>query len=508
MLRRLVSNKTSLLAKRNNYAARAYSAHSETEPNFLDQVQLYFGKASGLLANEYDQGLLQLINEVDCVYEFIIPHVRTDKDGKRKVQTIKAYRAQHSHHRLPTKGGIRYAADVNRKEVMALATLMTYKCAVVDVPFGGAKGGIAIDTGSYSAEEIERITRRFAAELTQRGIVSPALDVPAPDYGTGPREMSWFCDTYRTFHPNDINANAVVTGKPVSQHGIRGRAEATGLGVFYSVREATLVDDDMRKLGLTPGIKDKKVVVQGFGNVGYHSAMFFATNGAKVVGVTERDGAVYDPNGLDLDDLKRYVDSQREQRTGAVFRGYPRAKFFANSEDLLEVNCDILIPAALEGTINKTNVHKIQAKIIGEGANGPVTPWANDYLVKQGNTIVPDFFCNAGGVTVSYFEWLKNLGHVQFGKLTKTAEEAGKKDLLNTIQRLTNREITANEYKLLARGSAERDFVYSGLEGTMKTSFANILDISRAKKVDYRTAAFISAIRKIALCYHELGIWP
>lgn len=321
--------------------------------------------------------------------------------------------------------------------------------------------------------------------------------------------MSWFCDTYRTFHPNDINANAVVTGKPVSQHGIRGRAEATGLGVFYSVREATLVDDDMRRLGLTPGIKGKKIIVQGFGNVGYHSANFFAANGAKVVGIAERDGAVYDEDGLDLDDLKRYVDTQRAQRTGAVVRGYPRAKkFFANAEDILEANIDILVPAALEGTINKTNVHKIQAKIVGEGANGPVTPFANDYLVKQGNVVVPDFFCNAGGVTVSYFEWLKNLGHVQFGKLTKTAEEAGKKDLLNTIQRMTGREINNTEYNILARGSAERDFVYSGLEGTMKTAFANILDISRAKKVDYRTAAFISSIRKIALCYHELGIWP
>jgi glutamate dehydrogenase (NAD(P)+) len=514
MLRKLSQNTLALAAKNKPAvqlvaSKQAYSTGPANEPNFLDQVQMYFKTASQELSVEYDPGLLQLINEVDCVYEFVIPHVRVDKDGKRRVQTIKAYRAQHSHHRLPTKGGVRYAPDVNRKEVMALATLMTYKCACVDVPFGGAKGGISIDATQYSVDEIERITRRFASELIQRGIVSPAVDVPAPDYGTGAREMSWFADTYRAFHPNDINANGVVTGKPVSQNGIRGRAEATGLGVYYAVREALSVDDDMRKLGMQPGVKGKRVIVQGLGNVGYHSAQFFAANGAKIVGIAERDGGLYDPDGLNVEDIHKYIVSNRENRTGLVVKGYPRAKkFFANANEVLEAECDVLIPAALEGTINKGNAHKIQAKVIGEGANGPVTPAAAEHLEKQGVIIVPDLFCNAGGVTVSYFEWLKNLGHVQFGKLTKTAEETGKRELLNAVQRLTQRDFTKEEYALLSRGSAERDFVYSGLEGTMKSAFGTILDISRAKKVNYRTAAYISAIRKIALCYAELGIWP
>ncbi|KAL9642672.1 hypothetical protein ABK040_009751 [Willaertia magna] len=477
------------------------SAENSAEPKFLEQVELYFDKAANSTLHE--PGLLQFIKEVDSLYEFIIPHERIDKSGRKVVETIRAYRAQHSHHRLPTKGGIRYDKMVNRNEVMALASLMTFKCACVDVPFGGAKGGICIDPAAYSVEEMERITRRFAAELIQRGVIGPAIDVPAPDYGTGPREMSWIAHTYQTFHPTDINALGVVTGKPISQNGIRGRAEATGLGVFYAVREAVNDADLMHSVGLKPGIEGKRVIVQGLGNVGYHAAKFFEEHGAKIIGIAERDGAVYDPNGLDVTDVKTYVQAKK------TILGYPRCKsVLENPTQVLEADCDILIPAALEGQINLGNAHKIQAKVIGEGANGPTTPGASEVLEKQGVVIIPDLYCNAGGVTVSYFEWLKNLGHVQFGRLTKKAEEKGKKELVRHLQLLTGRELKEDEYSALTQGSSERDFVYSGLEGTMVSSWETILKISREKNVNLRTAAYVSAIDKITLSYNELGIWP
>jgi len=307
------------------------------------------------------------------------------------------------------------------------------------------------------------------------------------------REMSWISDTYRTFRPNDINAMGVVTGKPVSQNGIRGRQEATGLGVFYSVRE--LCDDAelMRKIGLPTGVKGKKVIVQGLGNVGYFTAKFFQENGAKVVGIGERFGAIYDPNGLDVDDVNTY------HKVKHSLLGYPRAKqVLQNTSDVLELDCDILIPAALEGVINLTNAHRIKAKIIGEGANGPTTPAAADILEKNGAYIVPDLFCNAGGVTVSYFEWLKNLGHVQFGRLTRQAEEKGKRNMIDKLQTLTGRELHPSEYDILTRGAAEKDFVYSGLEGTMKESYKIIRNISQDRKVNFRTAAYVSAIDKIS----------
>ncbi|KAF0975215.1 hypothetical protein FDP41_005968 [Naegleria fowleri] len=482
-------------------AFRSSASEETNEPKFLEQVELYFDKAANSTLHE--PGLLQFIKEVDSVYEFIIPHERIDKNGKKVVETIRAYRAQHSHHRLPTKGGIRYDKMVNRNEVMALASLMTFKCACVDVPFGGAKGGICIDPSAHTVEEIERVTRRFAAELIQRGVIGPAIDVPAPDYGTGPREMSWIAHTYQTFHPNDINAFGVVTGKPVSQNGIRGRAEATGLGVFYSVREACSDADLMKSVGLKTGIEGKRVVVQGLGNVGYHAAKFFEENGAIIVGIGERDGAVYDPNGLDVTDVKTYVQAKK------TILGYPRCKtVIENATQILECDCDILIPAALEGQISLKNAHKIQAKIIAEGANGPTTPGASEILEKQGVIIIPDLFCNAGGVTVSYFEWLKNLGHVQFGRLTKKAEEKGKKDMVRHLQLLTGRELKESEYQALTHGSSERDFVYSGLEGTVHEAWQTIIKISREKNVNLRTAAYVSAIDKITLSYNELGIWP
>ena len=330
---------------------------------------------------------------------------------------FEAWRVQHSQHRTPTKGGIRYDSMVNEDEVMALASLMTYKCAIVDVPFGGAKGGIKINPKEFSPEELERITRRYAAELCKRQMLGPGLDVPAPDYGTGEKEMSWIMDTYMALNPGSVDGYGCVTGKPVSQHGINGRREATGLGVFYGVREACSFADDMAAIGLNAGIAGKTVVIQGLGNVGYYSAKFFQEGGAIIVGIGEYEGAIYNPAGLDVDEVFNHRKS-----TGSILN-FPGANNLNETTEILEQVCDILIPAALENVIHEGNASRVRAKIIGEAANGPVTAEADEILNAMGIMIIPDMYLNAGGVTVSYFEWLKNLSHVRFGRLQKRFEQ-------------------------------------------------------------------------------------
>lgn len=457
------------------------------EPKFLEQVEMYFDQAS--VAKPYNTSQLQYMKQVDSIYEFLIPIQVTLPDEKVTTRIIRAYRAQHSHHRLPCKGGIRYAPDVNANEVKALATLMTFKCACVEVPFGGAKGGIQIDPSKHTVAELEKITRRFTTELLKAKIIGPAIDVPAPDYGTGPREMSWIVDTYQRFHPNDINALATVTGKPITQNGIRGRTEATGLGVFYAIRSVIEDPELARSVGLKTGLRGKKVVVQGLGNVGYHTAKFLEESGAIVIGIGEKSGGLYCKEGLQVDSVLQYM------QTKGTIQGYPKAdKVFDNTSDILELECDILVPAALEGVITLKNADKIKAKIIAEAANGPTTPGAASILEKQGAIIIPDLFCNAGGVTVSYFEWLKNLGHVQYGRLTRTAETEGKIRMVNAIEAMTGKQLTDTEYELVTHGSHERDFVYSGLEGTMADGWDNILKTAKQLNINYRTAAFVNAI--------------
>ena len=374
--------------------------------SFFQGVERNFDKAAPY--TRFEKGILEQIKVCNSVYQMRFP-VRIG-DG---VEVIEAYRVQHSHHKLPCKGGIRYSMDVNQDEVMALAALMTYKCAIVNVPFGGAKGGIRINPKSYTPFELEKITRRYASELVKKNFIGAGIDVPAPDYGTGAREMSWIADTYASLNPGDVNALGCVTGKPVSQGGVRGRTEATGLGVFYGVRELCNVAEDMKRLGLNTGIEGKKVIVQGLGNVGYHAAKFFYENGATIVGLAEYEGGIYSEKGLNLEDVVAH-----RKATGSIL-GFPGAKDIKNSAETLEMDCDILIPSALENVINAGNADRIKAKIIGEGANGPLTPEADEILNKKGVIVVPDMFLNAGGVTVSYFEWLKNLSHVRFGRLDK-----------------------------------------------------------------------------------------
>ena len=465
--------------------------------DFLASVSHYFDKAAAL--TDYPKGLLNQVKMCNSVYSFRFP-IRKD-DG---YQTITAWRAQHSHHKLPVKGGIRFSDDANEDEVVALATLMTYKCAVVDVPFGGAKGAVKINPKEYSRNELEQITRRYTAELIKKNFIGPALDVPAPDYGTGAREMAWIADTYLAFHPEQVDALGCVTGKTVSQGGIRGRNEATGLGVFYGLREVCAHAEDMKTLGLEKGIEGKRVVVQGLGNVGYHAAKFCQEGGATLVGIVEYEGAIHDPNGIDLESLMRH-----RKETGSILN-FQNAKNLDRREDGLELDCDILIPAALENQITAENAPRIKAKIIGEGANGPVTSEAEDILQEKGVVVVPDIYINAGGVTVSYFEWLKNLSRVRFGRIEKRFEEASYDRILQLIEKETGRTLTKEERSMVARGADEVDLVYSGLEETMIGAYHQIREIWKRKQGvgTLRTAAFVNAIDKIAISYAELGIFP
>lgn len=465
--------------------------------SFYQNVESYFDKASA--HTKLPKGLLEQIKVCNSVYQMRFPV----KMGN-EYQVVEAYRVQHSHHRMPTKGGIRYSIHVNQDEVMALAALMTYKCAIVDVPFGGAKGGIKISPRNTTVKQLERITRRYTVELIKKNFIGPGLDVPAPDYGTGEREMSWILDTYMSYHPGQIDGYGCVTGKPVSQNGIRGRTEATGLGVMYGLREVVSYKEDMAAIGLQTGLKGKTVIVQGLGNVGYYAAKFLQEEGALIVGIAEMEGGVFDANGLDIPKLFKH-----RKETGSIL-GFPGATDIKDSGSLLEMECDILVPAALENQINITNADKIKAKIIGEAANGPVTPKAEEILLKKGVVIVPDMFLNAGGVTVSYFEWLKNLSHVRFGRMQKRADEATYLNIIDTVERLTGKKVTDKEKRFVTRGADEIDIVYSGLEETMVFAYKAIRDTwKRNKNInDLRTAAFVVAINKIADAYMALGIFP
>ena len=465
--------------------------------SFFQGVERNFDKAAKY--TRFEAGILEQIKACNSVYRMKFP-VRIGDN----IEVIEAYRVQHSHHKLPCKGGIRYSMDVNQDEVMALAALMTYKCAIVNVPFGGGKGGIRIDPKKYTTFELEKITRRYASELVKKNFIGPGIDVPAPDYGTGSREMSWIVDTYASLKPGEVDALACITGKPVTQGGVRGRTEATGLGIYYGVREAVSIEEDMTRLGLTTGIKGKKVIVQGMGNVGYHAAKFFYDNGALIVGLAEYEGGIYNEAGLNL-----YEVVNHRKATGSILN-FPGATNMATSATTLEMPCDILIPSALENVINGTNADRIQAKIIGEGANGPLTPEADEILGAKGVMIIPDMYLNAGGVTVSYFEWLKNLSHVRFGRMDKRFSENQNTSILSAVENLTGKKATDTERKQILHGPDEADLVYSVLEDTMISSYHEIHDewVRLERKVDMRTAAFVVAINKVGVSYEELGIFP
>ncbi|MFN8319157.1 MAG: Glu/Leu/Phe/Val dehydrogenase [Saprospiraceae bacterium] len=471
---------------------------STKQINFYESVQRNFDKAAAI--SKHPKGLLDQIKVCNAVYQMNFP-VKIGKD----FQVIEAYRVQHSHHRLPTKGGIRFSHLVNQEEVMALAALMTYKCAIVDVPFGGAKGGVKISPRQYTPEELERITRRYTVELIRKNFIGPSLDVPAPDYGTGEREMAWILDTYQTFKGGEIDAAGCVTGKPVNQSGIHGRTEATGRGVYYGLRELCNDAKMMAKVKLETGIAGKTMVIQGLGNVGsYAGKICQQEGGVRVIGVSEQEGTIVSDKDINIEKLVEY----RKQK-GSIM-GFPGTKKLENREDWVKIECDILLPAALESQINKENAKFVKAKIIGEAANGPVTADAEAILLKKGILIMPDMYLNAGGVTVSYFEWLKNLSHRRFGRLEKRFDQNTYSNLLATMEKMTGKSISQRERTFLTRGADEVDLVRSGLEETMINSYDQIMEyFNRYKRIeDLRTAAFSCALDKVANDYLTLGVFP
>jgi len=463
--------------------------------NFYEQVNRNFDKAAAY--TRFDEGLLNQIKVCNHVYHMTFP-IRRDNGNS---EVIEGWRVEHSHHKTPTKGGIRFSHKVDESETMALASLMTYKCALVDVPFGGAKGGVKISRRDYSEGELERITRRYTYELIAKKFIGPGIDVPAPDYGTGASEMGWILDTYRQVN-SDLNAEGCVTGKPVGMGGIRGRTEATGRGVYFGICEVCNNKDDMDYLGLEKGIPGKTFIVQGLGNVGYHAAKYMTEAGAKLVGVAELEGSIYDPKGMDLEELMAF-----RAETGSII-GFGDSKSSDDNTKALEFECDILIPAALESQITAENADRVKAKIIAEAANGPTTADGHDILKERGAVIIPDTYLNAGGVVVSYFEWLKNLSHVRFGRMGKRFDESSYKKILKVIENISDRKFTDKEMSQLAQGAGEYDLVDSGLEETMVIAFQQIKEIRDKHEVDYRTASFINAIDKIGVLYENMGIFP
>ena len=390
---------------------------------------------------------------------------------------------------------------VNQDEVDALAALMTYKCSLVEIPFGGSKGGLIINIRDWSEEELEKITRRFTDELSKRDLIHPSQNVPAPDVGTGEREMAWMADEFRKLHPTELNAWACVTGKPVNKGGIGGRTEATGRGVQYALQAFFDNPIDVKKTGLTPGLKGKRVIVQGLGNVGYHAALFLSTeDNCLVTHVIERDGSIMDQKGINIEKLKEYI-----LENGGVkgFNGY-----VDKGSEILEEDADILIPAAMELVINRENADKIKTPLIIEAANGPVSSEADEILSKKGVVIIPDLYANAGGVTVSYFEWIKNLSRIRLGRLQRRAQENQTTLMIEALEKMTGSKFP-DEYKdLVMQGSAEIDLVRSGLEDTMRNTYEVISEVwnKNPNANDLRTSAMMVSVKRVMDSYHSLGL--
>ncbi|QKK02587.1 MAG: Glu/Leu/Phe/Val dehydrogenase [Pseudomonadota bacterium] len=469
--------------------------HARQGMSFRESVEHMVDHAIEIMGLE--DGMGAALKTCQSVIQVSFP---VEINGKAEIFT--GWRATHSDHRLPSKGGIRYAPMVDQDEVEALAALMTYKCAIVDVPFGGSKGGLCVDPRQYERHQIEAITRRFARELIGKGFMSPAKNVPAPDMGTGPREMGWMADTYRQLFPNDINYMAAVTGKPVEHGGVRGRNEATGRGVQYALREFFRHGDEVKRAGLDGGLAGKRVVIQGLGNVGYHAAHFLETeDDCSIIAILERDGAIVNPDGLSVQAVFEHI-----QDHGGV-KGFPDGTFQADGARMLELDCDILIPAALEGVITDENADNIKARLIAEAANGPVTFEADQRLRERGVEIIPDAYCNAGGVIVSYFEWIRNLNHVRFGRLDKRYFEARGQHILTAIEMASNATIPEWLRDKIAQGADEFDLVRSGLDDTMRLALQDIMELRRSnpKINDYRMAAYVIAIEKISRSYRDIG---
>ncbi len=467
------------------------------EPSFRDGVNLMVDRAMAVIG--LDKGVASAIKSCNSVLQVQFP-VKI----RGKIEVFTGWRATHSTHRLPSKGGIRYASYASQDEVEALAALMTYKCAIVDVPFGGSKGALQIDPCQYDRGEMEEITRRFTLELIRKGFLSPATNVPAPDVGTGQREMAWMADTYKHLRPDDINYVACVTGKPVHHGGIQGRVEATGRGVQYAIHEFFRHRDDLKTADLSGDLQGKTCVIQGLGNVGYHAAKFLSEeDGVKITAVIERDGALINDEGISIQDLYNHI----EEHNG--IKNYPCANFIENGIAVLEKPCDILIPAALENQITMENAERIDAKLIVEAANGPISFGADELLNKRGVIIIPDAYANAGGVTVSYFEWIRNISHIRFGRMQRRHDEMRGLQVMKMFEEVLGHEVPDNIRKTIGHGAGELELVRSGLDDTMRMAYQGIREtmLGNDKIHDLRTAAYVTSIRKIARSYLEVGIF-
>jgi len=471
------------------------------EPSFRDSVDIMFNRAVALM--DLSPGLEEKIRVCNSTYT-----VRFGVRLRGAIHTFTGYRSVHSEHMEPVKGGIRYAMSVHQDEVEALAALMTYKCALVEAPFGGSKGGLRIDPREWEEHELEQITRRFTYELAKRDLIDPSQNVPAPDMGTGEREMAWMADQYHRMNTSDINANACVTGKPVHAGGIEGRVEATGRGVQYALQEFFRYPEDVAKAGLTGTLEGKRVIVQGLGNVGYHAAKFLAEeDGAKIIGIIERDGALVDESGLDVEAVHKWIATH-----GGV-ADYPEVTLVTDGATVLEHDCDILVPAALEGVINLGNADRIRAPLIIEAANGPVTAGADEILRKKGCVIIPDMYANAGGVTVSYFEWVKNLSHIRFGRMGRRQEESRHMLIVQELERLDHYlgdawSLTPQFKEKYLKGAGELELVRSGLDDTMRSAYQAMAEVWRTRDDvhDLRTAAYLVSIGRVAASYRAKGL--
>jgi len=465
------------------------------KPTFLENVEMMVNDTIDCI--KVDSNISKILKTCRSVIQLKFP-VKI----KGEVKIFHGWRAVHSSHRLPVKGGIRYSTDVNQEEIEALASLMTFKCAVVDVPFGGAKGGLLIDPKKYDEESLEKITKKFARELIRRGFLSPARDVPAPDVGTSQKEMGWILDAYKSLRPDDINHVACVTGKSVDHGGIKGRLEATGRGVCEALKEFFRHPVEVKKANISNSkLDDQKIIIQGFGNVGLNSAKSLFATGAKIIGIAEKDGAIYNIKGINIIELEKY---KQEKDT---ILGFPDTEAINTSSDLLTYDCDILIPAALENSITLKNVNNIKAKIICEAANGPVSYRADQKLKDRGTLIIPDIYANAGGVTVSYFEWIRNISHIRMGRLHKRYEEDRGEVILKALEQIYPNKLSKDLTNQLVHGANEEDIIASGLEDTMRVSFQEMLEIKSAYNLDnYRMAAYAIALKKIEKSYLELGI--
>ncbi len=450
------------------------------------------------LAAGLDPGTASVIKACDAVLQIKFPVRLRDT-----IEVFTGWWAVHSAHRLPAKGGLRFTLQVSQDETEALSALMSYKCAIADIPFGGAKGGLVIDPSKYHVDELAEITRRFARELARRDLLNPATNVPAPDMGTSSREMAWIADTYKTLFPEDVNQEACVTGKPVTHGGIPGRTDAVGKGVQFALQEFFRHPEELERAGLSDGLTGQRVVIQGLGNVGYHTAKYLSEEDkVKVIAIIERDGVVFNEDGLNVHDIRQHFAEN------GVLKGFQKAEYSPQGSEALEMECEILIPAALESQIHAGNAMNIQASLVVEAANGPVTYEADEILQRRGIVMLPDIYVNAGGVTVSYFEWARNISHMRFGRLQRRYEELRATTYLAALEKLTGREAPRDLRTEIVRGASELDLVRSGLDDTMRAAFLDIREVMKRNDniKDYRTAAYVIAIQKLARSYYDLGL--